>query len=124
MWRFATWNLDWGQRHPQRVPRGSILRSYDADIVPLQEGSGGAAKTLRASHDGPSLFSQELYPPANWSWMGCALMLRPGSRVIGSGVVTTLPKPQRGLWAVVELPGQGPVTVVSWHTPNAEGDGA
>ena len=51
------------------------------------------------------------------------MLLHPDSRVLDSGVLTALPKPQRSLWADVELPGRDPITVVSWHTPNAAGDG-
>ena len=37
-------------------------------------------------------------------------------------VLSTLPKPQRSLWARLALPDGQVVTVVSWHTPNAAGD--
>ena len=55
--------------------------------------------------------------------MGCGLMFEPGTEVLDVGVVPTLPKPQRSLWARVEIPGRGTMTVVSWHTPNRAGDG-
>ncbi len=78
---------------------------------------------MRLTHDGPSLFSQELHAEANWRWMGCGLLLPRGTQVVNQGLVDTLPKRQRGLWAVVELPGRSATTVVSWHGPNASGDG-
>lgn len=123
MWRFVTWNLDWWQRNSARVPPAALIESYDADIVALQEVKGSVAKSLRASHAGPTLFSQELHPGATWSWMGCGLLLPEGSRVLDAGVVQTLPKPQRSIWARVVLPDGPEVTAASWHTPNAAGDG-
>lgn len=122
-WRFLTWNLDWWQRRPERVPRASLLARYDADVVALQEVRGSVAKALRCAHPGPALFSQELHPPATWGWMGCGLLLREGTVVLDSGVLDTLPKPQRCVWARVVLPDAREVTVVSWHTPNAANDG-
>jgi len=122
-WRFMTWNLDWWRRHDQRVPRTALLTEQAATVVALQEVSGEVAKTLRAHHPGEALFSQELHPGANWRWMGCGLLLPPQATVLDRGVVRSLPKPQRGIYAVVQLPGQQPMTFVSWHTPNAAGDG-
>jgi endonuclease/exonuclease/phosphatase family metal-dependent hydrolase len=43
--------------------------------------------------------------------------------VVEAGLIGDLPKPQRGLWVRAAYPGRGEVTVVSWHTPNAAGDG-
>lgn len=123
MWRFATWNLDFRQRNPEQVPRYSLIEKLGASVVALQEVSGPVAKALRAAHPGESIFSQEIYPPANWRWMGCALLLKEGSEVLDQGVLETLPKPQRALWALVKLRDMDPMTFVSWHTPNAAGDG-
>jgi len=55
--------------------------------------------------------------------MGCGILLRPGSAVLSHGVINSLPKPQRGLWARVALPAGPELTVVSWHAPNRAGDG-
>lgn len=122
-WRFVTWNLDWWEKYPERMPRSVVLARLDAAVVALQEVKGSVAKALRSTHPGPAVFSQEVYAPASWRWMGCGLLLQASTRVIDSGVVPTLPKPQRSLWARVELPDGLEVTVVSWHTPNAAGDG-
>lgn len=120
--RFATWNLDWWQRNPSLILRSDLLERYAADVVALQEVRGSVAKDLRARHSGPTLFSQELYPAASWRWMGCGLILRPGARVLDSGVMDSLPKPQRGIWATIEL-GVQRLTAASWHAPNVPGDG-
>lgn len=120
--RFATWNLDWWQRNPERVPRQELLDQCNADVVALQEVRGSVARQLRSRHPGPSLFSQELHLGATWSWMGCGLLLRVGTTVLDSGVIATLPKPQRGLWALIAVAGRR-LTVVSWHAPNIPGDG-
>lgn len=42
--------------------------------------------------------------------------------ILHSEVVAELPRPERGLVAVIDHPG-GPLTAVSWGTPNAAGDG-
>ena len=122
-WRFVTWNVDWWRRRPQQVPRADFIAGFDADVVALQELSGAEAKVLRRSHRGPSIFSHEEYEPATWGWMGCGLLLRDGVEVLHQGVVLGLPKPQRSLWARIRMPGDDEVTVVSWHAPNAAGDG-
>lgn len=123
-WRFVTWNLDWWQRRAASIDRSDVLRRLDADVIAVQEVRGSVATELRRRHHGPSVFSQELHPGATWRWMGCGLLLPPGGRLIEAGVVEALPKPQRSLWARVELPGFAiPHTVVSWHAPNAAGDG-
>lgn len=43
--------------------------------------------------------------------------------LMGQGVIADLPKPQRGLWATVRLPSGPIIAAVSWHAPNAAGDG-
>jgi hypothetical protein len=55
--------------------------------------------------------------------MGCGLLFPVGARVEAAGVVENLPKPQRSLWACASLPGRTSTLFVSWHAPNAAGDG-
>lgn len=54
--RFATWNLDWWQRNPERVPRQELLDQCNADVVALKEvrGSVRPQRWLGASY-GPHL---------------------------------------------------------------------
>jgi len=121
MWRAVSWNLNWWNKRERALAPTDLIRRYDADVVMLQEVSG---RDLQRSHDGPSVFSQDVHPGANWGWMGCGLLLRPGTEIIESGVVTGLPKPQRSIWARIILPGETvELTVVSWHAPNRAGDG-
>jgi exonuclease III len=123
VWRVLTWNLDWWKKNPpQRSPQ-SLLDQVRADVTALQEVRGAAVRTLERSHDGPALFSQELHPEASMRWMGCALLMPPATIILEAGLIEELPKPQRSLWARIDLPEQGEITVVSWHTPNAAGDG-
>ena len=121
--RFATWNLDWWHRSRAPAARVTLIERTGADIVALQEVSSDVANRLRDHRNGPCVFSQEVYPPATWRWMGCGLLFPQGARLVEAGVVEGLPKPQRSLWATAEFPDVGQVTVVSWHTPNAAGDG-
>lgn len=122
-WRFVTWNLDWWQRQPPTESRSSVIESQRATVVALQEVRGHVAKELRARHPGPSVCSHEEHGPATWGRMGCGLLLAEGTAILDKGVVGDLPKPQRSLWARVRLPDGLELTVVSWHTPNAAGDG-
>jgi exonuclease III len=122
-WRAATWNLDHRRRNPRRISPWDLLRHTEADVVALQEVQGHEIRILRQQHPGESLFSQVIYEPANLRWMGCGLLMPDGTEIAEAGVFPELPKPQRGLWARVQLPDQGEVTVVSWHSPNAAGDG-
>lgn len=119
--RVATWNLDWWQRSPRLTEPSELIAEIAADVVALHEVRG--VRALRAAHPGVSLFSQELYEPAKLSWMGCAILLPPETAVIEAGVIETLPKPQRAIWARAALQGGTELTVVSWHAPNKAGDG-
>lgn len=121
--RFATWNLDWWHRNTAPEGRADLLGQVAADVVALQEVSSVVARPLGERHAGPCVFSQDVHPEATWRWMGCGLLFPPAAQVLEVGLVQGLPKPQRSLWARVELPHLGRVTVVSWHTPNAAGDG-
>lgn len=121
--RFATWNLDWWNRSKTPDARAALLERTGIDVAALQEVSSLVASRLREYRPGRCIFSQEFHPRATWRWMGCALLFPEAARILDAGIVMALPKPQRSLWATVDLPGIGRVTVVSWHTPNAAGDG-
>lgn len=123
VWRIASWNLDYWRRHPERVAKQSLLDQVGADVIALQEVRGAQARQFAATHAGPTVFSHDLHPGATLRWMGCGLLVNAGAKVHAAGVVASLPKPQRSVWARVALPGQGAVTIVSWHAPNAAGDG-
>jgi endonuclease/exonuclease/phosphatase family metal-dependent hydrolase len=122
-WRIATWNLDHRRRNPRRRSPWKLIRDARADVVALQEVQGREIAIIRREHLGPSLFTQELYEPANLRWIGSGLLLIKGAEILEAGVFPQLPKPQRGIWARVGLPDGGEITAVSWHTPNAAGDG-
>lgn len=121
-WRVATWNLDWWGRFERRKSPWDLIKKAAADVFALQEVRGSEIDDVRSQHAGETLFSHEIYPRATLRWMGCGLLLAEGAQLLEKGVILDLPKPQRGLWARVDLPGQGPLTIVSWHAPNAAGD--
>ena len=121
--RFVTWNLDWWHRSRTPEARAALLERTGTDLAALQEVSSVVADRLREHRTGPCVFSQEVYPPATWRWMGCGLLFPEATRILDVGVVPGLPKPQRSLWVEAAIPGLGQATVVSWHTPNAAGDG-
>jgi len=122
-WRAATWNLDHRRRNQRRTSPWELIRRAQADVCALQEVQGHEIGIIRNELPGVSLFSQELYEPANLRWMGCGLLFPDGTEIIEADVFPELPKPQRGLWARAQLPEQGEVTIASWHSPNAAGDG-
>lgn len=117
--RFATWNVD---QFSSSEARWSLLAEARADVIALQEVVGRDVAAHTARHAGPTLFSQDVYGPATRRWIGCGLMFPEGTEVLDAGVVEALPKPQRCLWARVRLSGRE-ITSVSWHAPNAAGDG-
>jgi exonuclease III len=118
--RAATWNVNWWNRDPRELDPLAFIGRYQPAVCLLQEVRG---KALRDGHRGPAVFSHEAYAPANWNWMGCAILLAPGTAVLDHGVIESLPKPQRGLWARVTLPSGLGLTAVAWHAPNRAGDG-
>lgn len=123
-WRCVTWNVDWRARNPQQTPRLDYLDSCRATVVALQEVPGPWARRVLEESRRPAVFSQQVYERATWRWMGCGLLFAEGTEILEQGVIGDLPKPQRGLWAKVRLPSGPTLTAVSWHAPNAAGDGA
>lgn len=120
--RALTWNLNWRRRGPA-APQLELIERCAADVVLLQEVAGALVDQLRTVCRGDSSFSQELHPEATLRWMGCAVLLPAGGEICEHGLIWGLPKPQRGLWARVALPGGQELLAVSWHSPNAARDG-
>ncbi|MDQ3571467.1 MAG: endonuclease/exonuclease/phosphatase family protein [Actinomycetota bacterium] len=120
-WRFATWNLDVHQRNPRLASPWDLIASTSAEVFAIQELKGSDIEVLRDKHPGESLFSLDYRPDSNRTWSSCALLLPKDAEVLDVGVVPGLPRVQRSLWARVELPGIGQMTVVSWHAEHGAG---
>lgn len=121
-WQFISWNLDYWRSKPQLRAPADILAERGPAVIALQEVHGERARALQQAFP-ISVFSQEIHSGANWGWSGCALLFPPRTVILKKGVVLDLPKPQRSVWVTAQLPGREPLTFVSWHTPNASGDG-
>jgi Endonuclease/Exonuclease/phosphatase family len=122
-WRFATWNVDFHRRNPQRTSRAKFIASHRPDVIALQETRGWEARQVAEECGLAVVHSLDLWPDAKGSWMGCAILFSDEFNLLDAGVVTTLPKPQRSVWARFRLRDDTEVTVVSWHAPNRAGDG-
>lgn len=120
--RAVMWNLNWRRRGPA-TQQLELIQRCAADVVLLQEVHGQLMDELGVACRGDSCFSPDLHPQATRRWMGCAVLLPAGGEICEHGLIWGLPKPQRGLWARVALPGGQELLVVSWHTPNARRDG-
>lgn len=120
----ATWNLDWWARNPEVRPKLELLQEHEHGVIALQEVNAkiaGAIKTVWP--ESRAVFSQDVYVRATWRWMGCALLFPAETEIHEVGVIDRLPKPQRSLYVTATLPDRTATTFVSWHSPNAAGDG-
>jgi endonuclease/exonuclease/phosphatase family metal-dependent hydrolase len=118
----ATWNLKFNST-PDRTL--SYLQHARWDIACLQEVSRSASALLGHREnwtvvDGLKLASQEL---SSWKRPhATAIVARNGWRLEDSGVVADTPTPGRGVRALVRRDDEF-VSVISWHAPNAAGEG-
>jgi len=114
--------VDWFGRHRPTRTRTELLTPHLDGVVAFQELGPKIIPELRMLWGDRLILSTDVYDRAHPGWMACGIGTPAGSRVLATGVLSTLPKPQRSLWARLALPDGQVVTVVSWHTPNAAGD--
>jgi hypothetical protein len=118
----ATWNLKFNSA-PDRTL--SYLRHARWDIACLQEVSGSASRVLERHEDwtvvdGLKLASQEF---SSWKRPhATAIVARNRWSLENPEVVADTPTPGRGVKAVARRDGDV-VSVISWHAPNAAGEG-
>ena len=122
--RFVTWNLKysgWGHS-PRRL---EYLNSIEWDVLALQEVS---RKAWHVFNEGGiteggfySLEGFGLEPPGRQPH-GTALLARNGFTLDSPELVSGIPKLERALAAKLHGLSE-PVTVASWHAPNASGEG-
>jgi hypothetical protein len=118
----ATWNLKFNST-PDRTL--SYLEHARWDIACLQEVSRSASALLEQREDwtvvhGLKLASQEL---SSWKRPhATAIVARNGWRLENSGVVADTPTPGRGVRALARRD-DDVLSVISWHAPNAAGEG-
>lgn len=122
--RFATWNL----RYPgteQAHRRVAFLNRCDWDVIALQEVSRRAWDVITESGIAQScVYTLEGFEvsPLGTRPHGVALLARNGFVLSAPQLVPSLPKIERMLAATITV-GSTPVTVASWHAPNAAGEG-
>ena len=118
----ATWNLKFNST-PDRTL--SYLQHARWDIACLQEVSGSASRVLERGEDwtvvdGLTLGSQEL---SSWKRPhATAIVARNGWSLEDPGVVADIPTPGRGVKALARRD-DDVLSVISWHAPNAAGEG-
>jgi exonuclease III len=120
--RFATWNLRYCTK--QAPLRAKFLQALDWDIIALQEVSQKAWKAFSSE----GIFEQGFYTFSEFNLdsedrrkHGAAILARKGFRLSEPELIPGLPKSERAL--AVKLDGYpSPITIVSWHAPNAAGE--
>lgn len=123
--RVANWNLRYSAAaHTRR--RIAFLQTLDWDILALQEVSEKAWAEFKQS----GLFESGCFTleefgllPQGFRKHGAAVVARHGLTLQEPRLIPGLPKPERALAVQVEGLAM-PLEVISWHAPNAAGEGA
>ena len=130
--KVVTWNLRFPGKKMQ--PRLDYLASLDWDVALLQEVTRAAQASLVGSHMaedavygldlhfGPHPTAADSTEPSRAG--GSAILTRNGLRLSEARLIPGLPKEERGVWARVSSQDlAAPATAISWHAPNAAGNG-
>lgn len=122
--RFASWNLKYcGAEETHR--RMDFLNRSDWDVVALQEVSRRAWEVISESGIAQrSAYALEMFEltPLRKRHHGVALLTRNEFQLSTPKLIAGFPKAERALVART-IVGDTPVTVASWHAPNAAGEG-
>jgi endonuclease/exonuclease/phosphatase family metal-dependent hydrolase len=120
----GTWNLRYSaEAHSYR--RLAYLAEAEWDVVALQEVSRKAWEVFQRE----ALFDEGYYTldgfgitPSGGRHHGVAILTRNGVRARSPRLIPGLPKSERGLSVILEGLA-APVEMISWHAPNAVGEG-
>jgi hypothetical protein len=122
--RFASWNIRYcGTEGARR--RIAFLEGRDWDVLALQEVSRRAWDVIADSGIAEaSAYALEMFEPTplRMRHHGVVLLARNGFRLSNPKSILGLPKVERALVARTGS-GDAPITVASWHAPNAAGEG-
>ena len=118
----ATWNLKFNSAPGRTL---SYLGQARWDVACLQEVSGSASAWLEQRDDwtvidGLKLTEQQ--PTAGKRPHAAAIVVRNGWRLASPGVVADTPTPGRGVTGIARRD-HDVVSIISWHAPNAAGEG-
>lgn len=123
--KMATWNLRWNGSSATVQREIELLTHSDWDVAALQEVSPRAWAALEAAGlaaGAVSVFDGRVPSPDGTRPHGVALLVRNGLGLVEPAPVLGLPRPGRGVGAT--LTGWDvPVSVCSWHAPNAASSG-
>lgn len=123
MW-FVSWNVRYcGVEGARR--RVDFLRGRHWDVVALQEVSRRAWDVIAESGIAESsAYALEFFETASPGKRhhGAALLARNGFQLLEPKLILGFPKAERAVVARTTVEG-APVTVASWHAPNAAGEG-
>ena len=122
--RFATWNIkNTGKEHAYR--RVQFLSDWPWDILALQEVSPTAWEIIRnsgLSESGIYTFDGFNLTPIGKRPHGVAILARHGYQLGEPRLISNLPKAERALTAITKT-SDSYVNLISWHAPNAAGEG-
>ncbi|MCB0020321.1 MAG: endonuclease/exonuclease/phosphatase family protein [Anaerolineales bacterium] len=121
--RVASWNLRYSATKRSRQLL-AYLESMDWDVILLQEVSEKAWRLLRKMEDVQALYALDGFgiEPQGKVHHGVAVLARNGLSLHAPQTIAGLPKDERALSVRVEGL-ETPFRAVTWHAPNASGEG-
>jgi endonuclease/exonuclease/phosphatase family metal-dependent hydrolase len=122
--RIVTWNLKYTRGDARR--RLEHLGELNWDVALLQEVTPRAQTTLTESGiAADAAFGHPLQFGTDYDrGMGSAILVRGDYTLRDPTLIRGQPKDERGLWGQLEGPSlPEPIAVISWHAPNAAGQG-
>ena len=120
--------VSWNLKYPGAGRAGRLARrvaALDWDVFLLQEVSRHARDALKAEvAPRSSAFGIDwLSRPRGWAH-GAAILTRGDFTIVDAEPVRDLPRYERGVGAVIQSPDGMEFRAISWHAPNAAGQGA
>ena len=122
--KFVSWNLKYPGRDSARSRVNRVMH-LEWDVLALQEVSRWAVSALRlAEVANDYAFGLDYVDSGNRRKHGAALLTRGAFQIESVQPMEGIPKLERGLSAVIAATEFSiPVTAISWHAPNAAGEG-
>jgi endonuclease/exonuclease/phosphatase family metal-dependent hydrolase len=121
----ATWNLNCIGNEVRSAKKIEFLEQSSWDIACLQEVNKNASAALAAHDEWSIVDGLQMVLPEVSGWRtphGAVLVARNGWKLGGGILVTNTPTPGRGVLARASRRGVR-ISVISWHAPNASGEG-
>jgi len=119
--RLVSWNLN-VRDAAFRDDKVRLISAHPWDVLALQEVDPDTFRFIADAVPGAGVYRADDERRAGPDY-GSALFVGPSGRIVASGLVSGLAWPERGVWADVEFADAPPVRFVSFHAPNAAGQG-